>query len=477
MGGVAETAGGLLEGAKNLGGSITKPIVGNGGLLGREGDAPQMANIQQGTTVQNVQDAQAGTADALAAQRRLLEALQGQNGLGMQSQAASSQQALANQLAAANGVGAQTSALGGLQNAASMYQNIAEGRGPNPAQAMLNQATAQNVANQAALMAGQRGASANVGMLARQAAQQGANTQQQAAGQAATLQANQQLNALAGLTGANQAAAGVGSNLTGQQANANQAYANQANQIAGQQIAANQAGVQNALSNQQSMQNALQGVNNANVGAQSSVNTGNVDLSKANSAAKQGILGGVMQGAGTLMAAKGGMVHMAEGGAPEEQQPQSGGPMSTFGKFLQGATGGNNTQASNQFLVAPNVQQGSGAASMQKGTAALIGALKPKKQAGTGGGEMMAGEDTTSMQAPTMVASKGGLANKGGHVDAKKPSQKAVKHGNSYANDKIPAMLSEGEIVLPRSVTQAADPKAAAAGFVAQVLAKRKVKK
>jgi hypothetical protein len=61
---------------------------------------------------------------------------------------------------------------------------------------MLSQATGANTANQAALMAGQRGSGANAGLMARQAAQQGAANQQNSAGQAATMQANQSLNAL-----------------------------------------------------------------------------------------------------------------------------------------------------------------------------------------------------------------------------------------------------------------------------------------
>lgn len=62
----------------------------------------------------------------------------------------------------------------------------------------------------------------------------------------------------------------------------------------------------------------------------------------------------------------------------------------------------------------------------------------------------------------------------GGNVQAAVPQQKAVKAGDSYANDKVPAMLSEGEIVLPRSVVQGKNPERAAADFVRAVMAKRK---
>jgi hypothetical protein len=79
-----------------------------------------------------------------------------------------------------------------------------QGQGPNPYTEQLAATTGQNVAQQAALMAGQRGAGSNVGLIARQAAQQGAATQQQAAGQAATMTAQQELaqqQAAAGILG------------------------------------------------------------------------------------------------------------------------------------------------------------------------------------------------------------------------------------------------------------------------------------
>ena len=79
-------------------------------------------------------------------------------------------------------------------------------------------------------------------------------------------------------------------------------------------------------------------------------------------------------------------------------------------------------------------------------------------------------------QSDVMAAAKGGLAAKGGKVDPKKSGQKAEKKGDSYDNDKVPAMLSEGEIVIPRSVTMGKDPVRGAADFVAKVLAKRKAR-
>lgn len=46
---------------------------------------------------------------------------------------------------------------------------------------------------------------------------------------------------------------------------------------------------------------------------------------------------------------------------------------------------------------------------------------------------------------------------------------KAAVRGDSYSNDTVPAVLSPGEIVLPRSVTQSKDPAKHAAAFVAAI--------
>lgn len=175
---------------------------------------------------------------------------------------AQAQQALLNALQAQNGLGNQTQVYNQLQG-------VVNGTGPNPAQAMLNQATGQNVANQAALMAGQRGASSNVGLMARQAAQQGANIQQQAVGQGATLQANQSLNAL-GQAG------------------------NMANTMASNQIGQTNANAAGALNEQQILQSANQAQNQT---------TG-------------GIFGGLLGGAASaatagLMKANGGVIEPA----------------------------------------------------------------------------------------------------------------------------------------------------------------------
>lgn len=177
-----------------------------GGMLGLAGGQGGTGfSTQNGTNQQQIQGAYNGSQSAMGNQQGLLSALQGQNGLGNQSQ-------VYNQL-----------------------QGVVNGQGPNPAQAMLAQSTGQNVANQASLMAGQRGAGANVGLMARQAGQQGGALQQQAAGQGASMQAQQALGALG-------QAGGMADTM-----------------------ASNQIGQTNAnVAAQQNEQSILQGANNAN---------------------------------------------------------------------------------------------------------------------------------------------------------------------------------------------------------------------
>ncbi len=171
----------------------------NGGGAGFQAQPANITNpIQPGQLQTAYDQSQSG----LAQQQAFIDALNAQNGIANQSQ-------VYNQL-----------------------QGVANGTGPNPAQAALNQATGANVANQAALMAGQRGAGANTGMIARQAANQGANIQQQAAGQGATMQAQQQLAAMS-------AAGNMANQQVGQQANAVGNYNQFAQGNQGQLLGAN----------------------------------------------------------------------------------------------------------------------------------------------------------------------------------------------------------------------------------------------
>lgn len=225
-----------------------------GGGNGLNFNAQQYANLQQPYNGQQVQD-------QLAQYQQLVNALGGQNGIGNQS------------------------------NVYNQLQNVANGQGPNPAQAMLSQATGANVSNQAALMAGQRGASANPGLIARQASMQGGNLQQQAVGQGATMQANQSLNALGQL-------GGLASQQVAQQTNAQ-----------GNLLGAAQQG----LANQNQNQVSLAGVQ------------GQTDQQQAQ--AQGGLLGGVGRFLGPVLgAALGGPLGGAVTGAlaPPQQKAMGG---------------------------------------------------------------------------------------------------------------------------------------------------------
>lgn len=337
-----------------------------GGAAGTSFQGPQAAPLTAPTTAGQLGTAYTGNQGALTSQQQLLAALQAQNGVQNQSQVYG------------------------------QLQGVANGTGPNPALAQLQQQTGQNVANQSALMAGQRGAGANVGLIARQAAQQGAATQQQAVGQAATLQAQQQLGAIG-----------------------------QAGQIAGQQvqnqIGATSANTQAQQAEQAALLQAQQGYNTTLQAQQANINTANAGLAGTQMGGQQKILGGIGQGlagaAGTVgtstpaIAGAGDAIAAAAEGGQIQDMPAT--PASSFGDYLAKMAMGGSTQ------------------------------------------------DYRS----------------GGGVNAQTQGQKAVKSGNSYANDKIPAVLSEGEVVIPRNVMQSKDPARGAAEFVQAVLAKRRSKR
>lgn len=308
----------------------------------------------------------------------------------------------------------------GLTN--TLNQEVA-GQGPNPAQAALNQATGANVANQAALMAGQRGASSNPALLARQAAMQGASTQQQAVGQGATLQAQQRLAA---------------------QQQLQQLAATQVGQNAGAVGAVNQ----EQQGEQQILQGANQAANNNAVGAQDNINNHTMSTGS--------VLGGITSGLSSLAGFAGSL-----GGA--------------------GSTGSTTTLAG-----------GSGDAGTAAGaTYAARGGMIRKMAVG---GDV----DSASLAYPMPMLAKGGMPNgprsraaqwlkgaapqpmlaaTGGKVIPKDLKEKATKKGNSLANDKVPAMLSEGEIVIPRSITMHPMAAQKAAQFVQAALNKRKMGK
>lgn len=429
--------------------------------------------------VQPVKEVQANTAyqtstDAMRQQQDFLNALQGQNGIGNQSSVFNQQQALANQL--------------GQQ---------AQGGGPNPALAQLNNTTGANVANQAALMAGQRGSNANVGLLARQAAMQGANTQQQAAGQGAALRAQQQLAAQQAL----QQQQGMMGNLSTQQV--------------GQQAGALNNLNQQAQSEQQLLLNSINAQNQANVGIQSNMNNVNGQIAQGNQSAQTGAVSGLIQG-GMMALADGGVVDpkVAFGeslrqalpdffNAPkpkpneaEERQkkyeqirvqnranmnyadggPITNGPSSFAGNYLAGTPGAAEqnpfSQAMNENMTSPD-QNYKSMKNAGQSTASGIGSMLSKLgSAGGGGMGMSAGEG--GLAAGAMAATGGKVQD---YTSGGKLPGKAEVKGDSLKNDKVPIMGSPGEIMLPRSVTMHKNAPEKAKQFVAAILAKQSLGK
>lgn len=333
------------------------------------GSQPQQAHVVNAVTSNDTTNAMNTSTDALAQQQSFLNALAGQNGIQNQSNVFNQQQQLAGQL-----------------------QGVANGTGPNPALAQLHQATGQNVANQAALMAGQRGAGANAGLIARQAGQQGGNLQQQAVGQGATLQAQQQLAGLSAL----QQQQGMLSNLSTQQV--------------GQQAQGTQAYNQLAQSQQGQLLNSINQQNNANV--QNTANYNNaVSNQQKNALGGLGQIGGVLGNIGTIGASLG---NIFGGGG--------------------GASGGGTPPGGMTASPVP----------------------------------LAMGGEVKSMVGQHLCMHQGGMAlKKGGHVPGS-----AKIGGDSLKNDTVKAMLSPGEIVIPRSVAQHPDAANEAAKFVAAIKAK-----
>lgn len=376
-----------------------------GGLLGMGNSGgnfkAKAAPIIQPVTMGQVNQGYNQSQDALAQQQALIQALQAQQGIQNQSNVFNQQQGLANQI-----------------------QGVANGTGPNPALQQLQNTTGQNIANQAALMAGQRGSGANAGLLARQAAQQGGALQQQAVGQGAAMQAQQQLAAMQALQGQQ----GMMGQLAGQQV--------------GQQQQATGLYNQAAQGEQGQLLGALGNYNQAQVGSTSSQNQANAAIQNTVAQGQSSLIGGLMGGAGAALGlAHGGEVrNYADGG------DVSSGPSSFAGKFLKGWTDDQLASAPTNDFQSIGSQQGQ-VNPINKGMSSMVSGLIGKLGAANGG----------------MINAKEGAVVPG----------KAKAKGDNYKNDTVPAMLSPKEIVLPRSVTLSDDAPEKAKAFVMEVLRKR----
>ncbi len=369
-----------------IAGALAGPLLGAGAnaVLGGGKNQYQAnpANIQNPVTGQDLQYAQGVVGDTLHQQQQFVDALKAQNGIGNQS------------------------------NVYNQFQNIAAGQGPNPAQAMLANATGQNNAAQAALMAGQRGASQNPALLARMAAQQGSANQQAAIGQGAALQAQQSLNAL-----------GQAGNIAGQQ------VGNQANAMNsfGQMAANNQGQVLNAFGN----------FNNAQAQAQSAANAQNAAISQTNQANQNAIMGGIGSALGTGITA-----FSNQQAQPSREQALFQAQGGEMGPRIPGAA----------FAQGGEVHHG---IEFLKGHTAMAR-----------GGKVPALVSPGERYLPPKAAQEVAKGKKSPMKAGEKIPGKAKVAGNSLKNDTVKKNLTEGGIVIPRSVMNSKDPANEAAAFV-----------
>lgn len=356
---------------------------------------------------------------------------QAQSGISQQDQ-------LAKALAAQNGVANQ-------QGVFSQLQGVANGTGPNPAQAMLNQSTGQNVANQAALMAGQRGANQNVGLLARQIGQQGANIQQNAAGQAATLQANQSLGALNQLGG-----------IAGQQVGEQQTATGNYGQLGQQQ--------------EQGQLSSINAQNQAQISNQSNLNNTNAQIAAQNAKNSAGAIGGLVNGLGGYF----GLGAITGDSSSGESAPGTGAtPPSTNPYF--GANATSNFGFAQGGMVNPKVDvvnmkdrfPGQVLEPHLEHLARIYHGDKFSK-----GGKVPAMVSPGEVYLPPEKANKVIKEGKNPLKEGEKIKGKAQVKGNSPKNDTVPKELDEGGVVIPRSVMESDDPSGNAAKFV-EALAKK----
>lgn len=461
-----------------MGGIVSSLGLGGGGDTGEAGTkfAASGANFQMPVTVDDA------------------------HGMEVQAQQAlNQQQAFATALAAQNGITNQS-------NIFNQLGGIANGTGPNPAMAALNQATGANTANQAALMAGQRGAGANTGLIARQAAQQGAANQQAAVGQGATMQAQQAMNAL---------------NMQG----------GLATQQVGQQAAANQAMLSGTQNEQANLLGAIAAQNGAQGAMSANRNSTNAGIANTVAQGQQALGGNVMGAVGSVIAlAKGGEVrnYYPDGGVVEQPTistvptPTLSSQASDINKNNQSAVSKVAQYFKNQDNSNPSMIGGSsnpGAQSIAQGGKQLMNALgsaagkgikslfssdstagiDPSTGAQAGAGTFgpqtqAASEDDAALESmaaegfarggkvPAMVSpgemylppkkAQAVAVKKANPMSGERIPGKAKVKGDSLKNDTVPKTLEAGGVVIPRSIMESKDAAKKAAAFVAAHLAK-----
>ena len=322
---------------------------------------------------------------------------------------------------------------------AGAYENLANGKGPNPALAQLGQTTSQNIANTTAEMAGQRGASSNPGLIAREAAQQGAATQQEAAQGAATLEAEQQIAGLQGL-----------GTVAGQQA--------------GEATAATTAGTQGQVGEQSVLQQANTNLNTANVAQQGNINDVNAGVAAGNQAQNASLLGSLETAGSAALpyvgAAASSIFGPGESGYGSDSfTDQYGNPAATSGANFSGPPVPENglPQAKGGLITPAKISHAQHfhnyfKGGMAKKVPAMVSAdevyLSPDKVQ-----KVLAGAD------PMKIGQKFG--------------GKAKVKGDSRKNDTIRATLEEGGVVIPRHITTHKMSSEKAAAFVRHAMASK----
>lgn len=300
-------------------------------------------------------------------------------------------------------------------------------------------------------------------------------------------------NALGGGVNANQTAAGIGLQTP----------------FTGQQVTDQYGSANDALSQQRYLQQALgstNGINNQNQAVQMAFNQANgigpnpaqamlAQQTQANTAYQAALMAG-QRGAG----ANAGLIARQAAQQGGANQQQAVGQAATLGaqqqlagqqqfanmanqqvNQMQQATGAYNASAQGLLGQTAGGVQGQNQnamqlANMNNQNAQVNSANNIKLNSGLINGAasalgmpMAAGGEVPSINGTGARSSYALNMKSGGTV----PGQAKVA-GDSYANDTVPAMLSPGEVVIPRHIMQGSNPADAAKRFVAAVLAKKR---
>jgi hypothetical protein len=355
--------------------------------------------------------------------------------------------------------GAANQTLGQNQGLINQLMAQSQGLGPNPAMDQLRMTTDANIRNQTAQTAGARGI--NPALAARIAAQSGAATQQGAAGQAALQSAQQQLGAQGQAGQLIGQQAGLQTQMAGMNAQQQQQYAallaqalgQQRGQDIGQSATQGQAGL-GLMGNQNQAALGYMGLQNQAYAGANGINAG-VSAQNANTNFQYGQQGlGMLQGL-----AQGAMMAINKGGEVPEPFVDA-----VRSKGMRMAGGG---------LAQYQAFQGQDPLQAELG---LVGGAPTADLSGMGQGlgkylkgVFASGPQMGSFDSGAAMGGSGDLAmaSTGGQVDGRAKAQ-----GDSIKNDTVPALLSPGEIVIPRS---AATDAQAAHAFLDKILAQKRV--